>query len=72
MIYTKDNIVGLNVQRGGHMIYTIRNVYSNTIEMIYGSRVCFCTLANGLKYLEKGRWTVVRKKVPVEQIYQIY
>ncbi len=77
MTYNRDNILNLRVKRGGAAIYTIRHVYSNTIEMIYGSRVCFCMLSNGLRYLESGKWTVVgtgvaEQKQVVEEIYQIY
>lgn len=77
MKYTRDNIEGLRVRRGGTTEYLIKKVFSSTIsiKIPHSSYSNPFSLEKALIYLNNGRWTVVEGKIKgkiKELVYEIY
>jgi len=81
MIYTKDNVQGLRIRRGGTAEYLIKAIWGNNVEIkhLYSGRVGPMHLSRALHYLTTGKWTVVGNGDAVdprlkktEEVYQIY
>ena len=75
MKYTKDNIIGLVVKRGGYERYKITGVFMGagivTLKMLRNGRNYEVLIDTALTRLNNDKWVVTHEKV-VEEIYQIY